>query len=175
MSPRRPDRWRDWFDLHGTEKRGNSRWRYCTDVFRFARILAHYPYVVLLVVFVVTATCLVVCITIPKALDFREPTLVSALFCLQSLLHGRLCVRLLWSLTFCCVVFRLSCLLAGWPFSLVCICIFLLGGLFTVAVCCSLSELDLYVSYSQSQCECGCQCLNYSSWMFWLFSRAPTQ
>nr|KAG5693377.1 hypothetical protein BaRGS_015664 [Batillaria attramentaria] len=43
------------------------------DVRRFARILAHYPYVVLLVVFVVTATCLVVCITIPKSLDFTQP------------------------------------------------------------------------------------------------------
>ncbi|XP_076442928.1 protein dispatched homolog 1-like isoform X2 [Babylonia areolata] len=40
----------------------------------FARILAHYPYVVLLVVLVVTATCLVVSITIPRRLDFSQPT-----------------------------------------------------------------------------------------------------
>ena len=79
-----------------------------TDVLRFARILAHYPYVVLLVVFVVTATCLVVCVTIPKTLDFREPTLVSASISL-SLLHSRLSV--------CSGL----CLFAGWSVRIGCL------------------------------------------------------
>ena len=84
------------------------------DVLRFARILAHYPYVVLLVVFVVTATCLVVCVTIPKTLDFREPTLVSASIAL-SLLHSRLSVCLLWSVSVRWVV------CSHWLFAVVCL------------------------------------------------------
>ncbi|XP_046373022.1 protein dispatched homolog 1-like isoform X1 [Haliotis rufescens] len=41
----------------------------------YARILAHYPYVVLLVVLVVVATCLVVSIINGETLDFNDPLL----------------------------------------------------------------------------------------------------
>lgn len=42
--------------------------------FSYARILAHYPYVVLLADFVVVATCLIVSITIGGELNFDNPT-----------------------------------------------------------------------------------------------------
>ncbi|XP_059161062.1 protein dispatched homolog 1-like isoform X2 [Physella acuta] len=39
----------------------------------YARILSHYPYVILLVVFVVVATCLVVTVTCGQAINFDDP------------------------------------------------------------------------------------------------------